>query len=116
MIAGRTSPLDGPLGCRILSVALAQIHTSLQEGKDMRDRTDRRPLGCEPLESRDCPAGQVFVFAGILTVLGDGGANTVAITDDGAGTVTATIDATTRTASGIDAVLVATDGGDGAIT
>src|SRR5262245_60915146 len=82
----------------------------------MRNNSSRRAkLGCELLEGRDCPAGQISVFAGVMIVTGDGGANAVAVTDDGAGTVTATIDGTTRAASGIRAVVVNTGGGDDTI-
>ena len=74
----------------------------------------RAVLSCEHLEGRDCPA--IFVFGGIMTIIGTSGADVVEVTDDGAGNVTATLNGTTRTASGIRAVAAATFGGDDSIT
>lgn len=78
----------------------------------MRNPTNRRALSCLPLEDRSCPAGQILVFFGTMTVVGDGGANVVSITDTGNGTISATIDGTTKTASGIHAVFVGTGAGN----
>jgi hypothetical protein len=69
-----------------------------------------RSLGFELLEGRDCPA--IFVFGGVMAVVGTSAADTVTITDDGDGTVTATLNGTTRTASDVRIVAVSTLGGD----
>jgi hypothetical protein len=71
-------------------------------------------LRCEHLENRDCPA--IFVFGGVMTVIGTSGVDTVEVTNDGAGNVSATLNGTTREASGIRAVAVYTGGGDDTVT
>ncbi|MBX9628433.1 MAG: hypothetical protein K2X82_31845 [Gemmataceae bacterium] len=83
----------------------------------MRGSPARRSvLGCESLEGRDCPAGSITVFRGILTVNGDDGANVVTVSDDGAGGITATVDGTSKTATDIRVVRIATGAGDDSIT
>lgn len=79
-------------------------------------RRNPTPLTCESLEGRDCPAGRIFAFAGYVAVVGDSGANTVAVTDDGAGNVSVTIDGTTKALTGVKAVAVYTDSGDDTVT
>jgi hypothetical protein len=49
-------------------------------------------LAPELLETRLTPAGQIALTAGVLTVIGDGGANAVDVRTDGAGNFTARVD------------------------
>lgn len=83
----------------------------------MRDHPRKRPaLACESLEGRDCPAGQIFSFAGFVTVVGDGTNNAVAVTDNGAGNVDVTVDGTKRSLTNVRGVSVLTFGGDDTVT
>lgn len=73
-------------------------------------------LRCESLESRDCPAAQIFQFGGYLLVTGDAAANNIVINDLGNGRLAVVADNKFQVRTGVQTVIVATGGGDDSVS
>ncbi len=73
-------------------------------------------LRCESLESRDCPAAQIFQFGGYLLVTGDAASNNIVINDLGNGRIAVVADNRFQVKTNVQTVVIATGGDDDSVT